>query len=87
MERRGSKENADQEKKKKEKTEERQLPHQKQLAVESIKVLAKLHEIISEKRCDYECKKTMWSNVYKQYQCLKRKPTDFRKWKNILGRG
>ena len=66
--------------KKKEKREERQFPHERLLVVESIIDLDKIREIIAEKRYYHEYNTiqyniTIWSNVYKQYHVLKRKPT------------
>ena len=60
--------------KKQEKREARQFPHQRQLVVESIIDLEKIREIISEKCYYQEYNETIWFNVYKQYDGLKRKP-------------
>ena len=60
--------------KKQEKRGERQFPHQRQLVVESVIDLDKIRELISEKRYYHEYNETIWSNVYKQYHGLKRKP-------------
>ena len=61
-------------KQKKKKEEERQSSNQRELVVKSFIGLQKICKIIPEKRYYHEYNKTIWSNVYKQYHDLKRKP-------------
>ena len=62
----------------KQKKEERHFPHQGQLVVESITNLHKILEIIPEKLYYDEYNRTIWFNVYKQCQGLKRKPREIK---------
>ena len=48
------------------------------MVVESTIDLDKIRETISEKCYYHEYSETIWSSVYKQYHCLKRKPRKIR---------